>query len=1017
MNKICNSNDLCDTLSTVTHILQKAFSKYVLDYYICKKNLAEGYRVRTMKQLTISDAIQKEMLTDFMLMGETGGLIGGYCEDDFPVCYANEEMALMLGYDAVEEMVAAIDEKVINTIHPDDREQVIKDIGGEYYEGLTYETTHRMLRKDGSWFWTVDKGKVIQTEEGKLAIISACYDMTSFVERHKKIEEQNMLSQVTISQIPGGYHRCSLEEDHPFIYISDRFLAILGWTREEIKAKFHNKFDNMLHPDDRNLSAEYVTRILDTYEHGFTQDQIYRLLGKDGYHWVTDATTLVKFGNQTFFQGNITDITDFVKAKEKKEKELEDSNRILSALSMDYTTVLLCDLKQDTFEIIKGDTFTHNTHIEKQQSIRKTNCYSERVRYFFENVLVKDSAPEYLERLLPDYLMKELKETDSIEIYHKTIPNESGSRHFLARAIRLSDEEDHFKIILGFYSVDEIIKKEQEIELQREIIEGLGKEYFSVLAVELDKDRVFSYRESEENGKIISDFCRKCDNRWSKIIPSYAKTMVSDNTNGEFEKQLDLKALRSQEEDYSMTYEFKSETGINYHQVRVAYVKKKDGTRMAVVGTRNIDSLIKKERMQEEKLKKAYAAAENANKAKTEFLNNMSHDIRTPMNVILGYNQLMKSLLTEPKQLDYQKKMEQSGKLLLSIINNVLDMARIESGKMKVDENYEIVGEVVDEILSTFSSEAEEKGIHLSGSMQVTHRNILCDSTKIREIYVNLVSNAIKYTTRGGTVTINVEELPCEKEGYIKIKTEIKDTGIGMSREYLPTLFEPFSREHNTTAGKVGGTGLGMPIVKKMVDLMGGSLEVESELGKGTVFTFTLMHKIADEKYYGQKTETADASGMGENLHGKHVLLAEDNDLNAEIAMTVLEEIGLVIERVEDGVQCVNRIEQMSSGTYDLILMDIQMPNMDGYQAARCIRHLKNKKKAEIPIIAMTANAFAEDRKRAFDAGMNGHIAKPIDIEKLEEVMLSVLNEQENSQTGKNNSMNEGRKATAFMSK
>ena len=199
MNKICNSNDLCDTLSTVTHILQKAFSKYVLDYYICKKNLAEGYRVRTMKQLTISDAIQKEMLTDFMLMGETGGLIGGYCEDDFPVCYANEEMALMLGYDAVEEMVAAIDEKVINTIHPDDREQVIKDIGGEYYEGLTYETTHRMLRKDGSWFWTVDKGKVIQTEEGKLAIISACYDMTSFVERHKKIEEQNMLSQVTIS--------------------------------------------------------------------------------------------------------------------------------------------------------------------------------------------------------------------------------------------------------------------------------------------------------------------------------------------------------------------------------------------------------------------------------------------------------------------------------------------------------------------------------------------------------------------------------------------------------------------------------------------------------------------------------------------------------------------------------------------------------------------------------------------------------------------------------------------------
>ena len=682
--------------------------------------------------------------------------------------------------------------------------------------------------------------------------------------------------------------------------------------------------------------------------------------------------------------------------KVQEEKEQEYSNQIISALTKDYTTILLCDLKQDTFEIIKGDTFTHNVPAEKQQLVPESNCYSERVQYFFENVLIKDSAPEYLERLLPDNLMKELKETDSIEIYHKTIPNGTGFRHFLARAIRLSNEEDHFKIILGFYSVDEIMKKEQEIELQREIIEGLGKEYFSVLAVDLDKDLVFSYRESEETGKIFLDFCRKCGNRWSKMVPFYAKTMVADNTNGEFEKQLDLEVLRSQEEDFSMTYEFKSETGIQYYQVRVAYVKKKDGTRMAVVGTRNIDSLIKKERMQEEKLKKAYAAAENANKAKTEFLNNMSHDIRTPMNVILGYNQLMKSQLTEPKQLDYQKKIEQSGKLLMAIINNVLDMARIESGKMKVDENYEIVGEVVDEIISTFSSEAEERGIHLSGSMQVTHRNILCDGTKIREIYVNLVSNAIKYTPRGGNVTITVEELPCEKEGYIKIKGEVEDTGIGMSKEYLPTLFEPFSREHNTTIGKVGGTGLGMSVVKRMIDLMGGSIEVKSELGKGTVFTFTLMHKVADEKYYCQKMETADAPDMKENLRGKHVLLAEDSDLNAEIAIAVLEETGLIIERVEDGIQCVNRIEQMPSGTYDLILMDIQMPNMDGYKATQCIRHLDDKKKAEIPIIAMTANAFAEDVQAALNAGMNEHVAKPIDVEKLEEVILSVLNKQEN---------------------
>lgn len=686
-------------------------------------------------------------------------------------------------------------------------------------------------------------------------------------------------------------------------------------------------------------------------------------------------------------------LNDFMTMGELEESNriLNERNQVLSALSRYYTTVLLCDLKQDTFEIIKADAFIYNDHEEKQEQVRGSNCYSERIRYFFENVLIKDSAPEYLERLLPDHLMKELKEKDSIELYHKTIPNENGFKHFLARAIRLFNDEEHFKIILCFYSVDEIIKKEQEIELQREIIAGLGKEYFSVLAVNLEKDQVFSYRESEENGRIISDFCRECDNRWSKIIPSYAKVMVSDNTNGEFEKQLGLEALRSQEKDYSMTYEFKSETGINYHQVRVAYVKKKDGTRMAVVGTRNIDSLIKKERMQEEKLKKAYDAAKSANKAKTEFLNNMSHDIRTPMNVILGYNQLMKSLLTEPKQLDYQKKIEQSGKLLLSIINNVLDMARIESGNMKVDENFEIVGGVVDEILSTFSSEAEEKGIHLSSSMQVTHKNILCDSTKIRKIYVNLVSNAIKYTPSGGNITITVEELPCEKEGYMKVKSEIKDTGIGMSKEYLPMLFEPFSREHNTTTGKVGGTGLGMAIVKKMVDLMGGSIEVESEPGKGTIFTFTLMHKIADKKYYSRKIETAESSDSVEKLRGKHVLLAEDNNLNAEIAVAVLEKTGLVIDRVEDGIQCVSRIEQMPSDTYDLILMDIQMPNMDGYKATQCIRHLNDKKKAKIPIIAMTANAFTEDRIRAKEAGMDEHISKPVDVKLLLKVIHKLV--------------------------
>ena len=369
----------------------------------------------------------------------------------------------------------------------------------------------------------------------------------------------------------------------------------------------------------------------------------------------------------------------------------------------------------------------------------------------------------------------------------------------------------------------------------------------------------------------------------------------------------------------------------------------------------------------------------------------MSHDIRTPMNALLGYNQLMKKELTEEKLLHYQEKIEQSGNLLLSIINNVLDMARIESGKMELDENYAKVGKVIEEIYDVFEPEATKKGVQFIQEVDVEHEHILCDITKVEQILLNLISNAVKYTSSGGTVNVKIQEIPCDQEGYAKIKTEVMDTGIGMSEDYLPRLFDSFTRERNTTAGKVAGTGLGMTIVKELIDMMGGSIEVESELGKGSKFTVILKHKIADEQYYTQKAKEITPENKKEIMHGKHILLAEDNELNAEIAITILNEMGIKVDRVEDGIQCVSKMEQMPADRYDLILMDIQMPNMDGYKATEAIRALSDKKKAGIPIIAMTANAFEEDKKEALLKGMNGHIAKPIDVKNIEEVLLSVL--------------------------
>ena len=390
-----------------------------------------------------------------------------------------------------------------------------------------------------------------------------------------------------------------------------------------------------------------------------------------------------------------------------------------------------------------------------------------------------------------------------------------------------------------------------------------------------------------------------------------------------------------------------------------------------------------------DKLEIALKKAEDASLAKTRFLNNMSHDIRTPMNAILGYAQLMEEELKGkdlPETSDHLEKLRQSGNLLLSIINNVLDMARIESGKMEIDENYGRIEDIRQTLFEIFDDEAKKKNIALHYTINVEHEHILTDTTKVKEIFANILSNAIKYTPSGGSVMVNIDELVCDEPGYMMVRTRVSDTGIGMSQDYLTKIFDAFTRERNTTKSKITGSGLGMSIVKKYVDQLGGTIDVESEPGKGSTFTVTLKHRIADESYYAKKHDESSGTAS-EILEGRNILLAEDNDLNAEIAEAILERAGLKVERVEDGIQCVNRIIKMPARTYDMILMDIQMPQMNGYKATQEIRHLPDKDKACIPIIAMTANAFEEDKRDAVAAGMNDHVAKPVDLS----ILISVI--------------------------
>lgn len=386
---------------------------------------------------------------------------------------------------------------------------------------------------------------------------------------------------------------------------------------------------------------------------------------------------------------------------------------------------------------------------------------------------------------------------------------------------------------------------------------------------------------------------------------------------------------------------------------------------------------------------RALEKAEAASGAKSEFLFSMSHDIRTPMNGIIGFLRLLKEQQDQPERREeYIRKMEDSSQMLLSILNNVLEMARIEGGAGALEETAWSVEALVEDVCGLLAPKMAEKHIVFTHAAAVRHPAVWCDRAKVQEVFLNILNNACQYTPEGGTVSVRVTELPSEEDGAALYKTEITDSGIGMDETFLPHLFEAFARAQDTTHSKVSGTGLGMTIAKRLTDLMGGTIAVESAAGRGTRVTVVLPLRLAGK---ADLTDRPAWDAGTADLAGKRILLAEDNDLNAEIAAKLLGELGLLVERARDGDECVAMLEREEQAHYDLILMDVQMPRMSGYEAAAAIRKLGDPAKASIPIVAMTANAFAEDKQNAGAAGMDGHLAKPVDMEKLLERLREFL--------------------------
>lgn len=516
------------------------------------------------------------------------------------------------------------------------------------------------------------------------------------------------------------------------------------------------------------------------------------------------------------------------------------------------------------------------------------------------------------------------------------------------------------------------------------IINGLSHDYHTIWVVDKTELKLRMVRAPgegviKESVKLAFEY-KDCNEAMQKYIDLYVCEEDKERLRQMVTTDVVLEKLR-ESDFYAVNYMRRKENGeTDYNQIAFANANTADGKQQFVFGFRDINDILQQEMALRKELSDAKREAESANAAKTSFLFNMSHDIRTPMNAIIGFRNLLeKNQDDAEKRTDYLKKIGDASNVLLSIINNVLEMARIEKGVLELNETVWDVEQMNDTMYSVFADMMMQKGLEFTREIDVQHPAVYCDATKTREIFCNIISNAYKYTPSGGRIHMALKEIPSDRAGYAKYQTTISDNGIGMSEDFLPHLFEEFSRERNFTHSKIEGTGLGMPIVKRLVDFLGGTIEVESQKNVGTTFVVTLYHRISQ---LPSQTET-EKDNREENFEGKRILLAEDNELNAEIAVAILSEIGIAVDRVADGQECLDRLKEAEAGTYDLILMDIQMPRMNGYETAKAIRALEDKTKSQTRIVAMTANAFEEDKREAFKAGMNGHLAKPIDVGEL----------------------------------
>lgn len=672
---------------------------------------------------------------------------------------------------------------------------------------------------------------------------------------------------------------------------------------------------------------------------------------------------------------------------QKSLKELNQEKVMLDALSIDYTSIYYCDLIKDTFIPLKCEEY-NNASVAVKKIAEKNSSYSACLRYYFEHFVIKESAPDFLEKLGAEHLTKHLRKKERFAYKYRVHPNKAGQQYFEVQIVRLPEEEG-FKTIMGYRYVDDLVAEQEKMQtrlenalaeatLNSEIIGSISKLYWLIYRIDLVQKTYEEISAAQETHKLTGKKGYITD-----ILQEMYDKIVSDEYHPIMREFWDISTLPDRLKDTeSVAIEYKTRTG-SWNLARIIAKKRDDMGNVlnALYVVRKIDQEKKKEAEYKQKLLETAEDAHRANLAKTDFLRRMSHDIRTPINGIQGMIAIAEHFPDNlQKQEECREKVKEASGFLLDLVNNILDMNKLESGTVELEHKSFDLLDTLQEINSIAEMNADIHGLTISvDNQKIKHRHLLGSPLHLKQILQNIDGNAVKYNRKGGSISFSATEIAGEGDMAI-YKFVCADTGRGMSKEFLSHAFEPFAQEDNSARTAYTGTGLGLPIAKQLTEMMGGTIEVESEKNVGTTFTVTIPFEL-DLSYKNEITPQKIIAKR--EVTGTKILLVEDNELNMEIAEFILENAGMKVTTAYNGKEAVDIFAASEENQFDLILMDVMMPIMDGLEATRIIRAMNRKDAKKIPIFAMTANAFVDDIEESRKAGMNEHLSKPLDEAKL----------------------------------